>query len=99
MLIPRNSPASGREISFATSLIPAPGPARWPRLLQPDATSAIIAAHVLADQFDAGTVKRIDHPSQGFDNAADGTDACLHALDRRQRNSSEFSERFLVDAQ
>jgi hypothetical protein len=72
MVIPRHSPASGREIAFATLLILSPGPARRARLLQSHAASAPIAARVLADQFDAGAVECIDHPGQGLDDATDG---------------------------
>ena len=99
MLIPRYSPASGREIAVATVLSPSLGPARRTRLLQSHAASAIIAARVLADQFDTGTIQRIDHPGQRFDDAADGADARFHPLDRWQRNPGQFGQRSLVNAQ
>jgi hypothetical protein len=54
---------------------------------------------MFTDQFDTGAIERIDHPGQGFDDAADIADARFHPLDGRQRNAGEFRERPLVDAQ
>jgi hypothetical protein len=99
VLIPLTAPVQNREIAIATM----PGQSSYStwrtRLLQSHAASTILAARVFTDQFDTGAIKRIDHPGQGFDDAADIPDARFHPLDGRQRNPGQFRERPLVDAQ
>src|SRR5437868_1653372 len=74
-------------------------PTRRTRLLQPHAASAIVAARVLTDQLDPGAIQGFNNPCQRLDDAANIADACLHPLDRRQRDARELSQRLLVDAE
>src|ERR1700730_10391156 len=99
MLIPATLPRQAARIAFATLLVLWPGPARRARAPPSHAASAIVAARVLADQFDTGAVERVDHPGQRLDDAAHRADARFHPLDRRQRDACEFGERPLVNAQ
>jgi hypothetical protein len=54
---------------------------------------------MISDQFDPGLAQRIDDPGQGFDNAADGTDARFHPLNRWQRETGQFGKPSLVNSQ
>src|ERR1700723_4738054 len=69
------------------------------RLLQSHAASTILATRMFTDQFDTGAIQRIDHPGQGFDDAANIADARFHPLDGWQRNPGQFGQRLLVNAQ
>lgn len=67
------------------------------RLPEPDAAATIIAAHMLADQFDPGVVQRADHFHQAGDYAANIALAGLHSLDCRQGDAGHLGQGFLVD--
>jgi hypothetical protein len=99
MLIPLTTPVSDRKVAVATMLNPSSDPTWRTRLLQSHTASAIIAARMFADQFDTGTIERIDHPGQGFDDTADIADARFHPLNGWQRNPGQFGQRLLVNAQ
>jgi hypothetical protein len=58
------------------------GPTRRTWFFQPHPASAGLAARVLADQLDAGTIQGIDDSGQRFDDAANIADAGFHSLDR-----------------
>src|SRR6185437_4121782 len=82
----------GRDASIART-------ARWSRLFQADATPALFAACVLADQLDTRAIERIDHLHQRIDDAAHRALAGLHPLDGGQRHPGHRSQRPLIDAQ
>jgi hypothetical protein len=68
-------------------------------LLQAHAPTAIIAARVFADQFDARAIERVDHLHQRTDDAAHRPLTRLHPLDGRQGHSGQRGKRLLVNAQ
>jgi hypothetical protein len=100
MFIAHTAPVSGRAIGVATMpKVLTSSPTRRTRLFQPHAAPAIVAARVFADQFDTDAIQGIDDPGQGFDDAADVTDAGFHPLDGWQRNPGQFGQRPLVYAE
>ena len=66
-------------------------------LLEPNAPSIANAPDVFANEFDSGGIKRFDNLGQRINNATDVTFAAFHSLDRRQRNTGEFSELTLIN--
>jgi hypothetical protein len=65
--------------------------------LEPNAPSIANASDVFTNEFDSGSIERLDNPGQRINNATHVTFAAFHSLDRRQRNTGEFSELTLIN--
>jgi hypothetical protein len=70
--------------------------ARLSRLAQANAAAAIFAADVLADQFHAGAIERVDDLGQRIHHATDVASGGFHPLDGRQRHAGQLGQGFLI---